>query len=73
MRAVGYRQGREERVRALPIPQKLQDELLYKHVSILYELEDSDSDMSSDYDHNSDWSSKESDSDYDYDSDTDMD
>ena len=33
MKAVGFGQDREERVRALPIPQRLQDELLFKHLS----------------------------------------
>ncbi|GFR88538.1 ankyrin repeat protein [Elysia marginata] len=34
LRAVGYGEGREHRVRALPIPQGLQDELLCKHISV---------------------------------------
>ena len=38
MRAIGYRQGREKRVRALPIPRCLQDELLFKHVTIIDQL-----------------------------------
>ena len=32
-RAVGFGEGRELRVRALPIPQRLQDELLFKNIS----------------------------------------
>ncbi|GFS09784.1 ankyrin repeat protein [Elysia marginata] len=34
LRAVGYGEGREQRVRALPIPNGLQQELLYKNVSL---------------------------------------
>ncbi|GFR98462.1 ankyrin repeat protein [Elysia marginata] len=32
LRAVGYGSGREQRVRALPIPHELQDEFLYKQI-----------------------------------------
>ncbi|GFR93495.1 ankyrin-3 [Elysia marginata] len=38
LRAVGYGEGREQRVRALPIPNKLQQELLYKNVSFMEEI-----------------------------------
>ncbi|RUS74442.1 hypothetical protein EGW08_017807 [Elysia chlorotica] len=33
-RAVGFGQGREDRVRTLPIPHRLQDELLFKNISV---------------------------------------
>ena len=53
MRAVGFGPGREHRVRALPIPVALQEELLFKHLENI-ELEDmvddSDSDRNSDED-----------------------
>ncbi|GFS13886.1 ankyrin repeat protein [Elysia marginata] len=41
LRAVGYGEGREQRLRALPIPNKLQDELLYKNVSSMEKMKSS--------------------------------
>ena len=38
LKAVGVGEGKEDRVRALPIPRKMQDELLYKHISVVDDL-----------------------------------
>ncbi|GFS25772.1 ankyrin repeat protein [Elysia marginata] len=40
LRAIGYSESKERRVRALPIPKRLQDELLHQHIFVTEDFDD---------------------------------